>query len=118
MFVIGIGFLFALLVGLESLYIFEQNIKKQTLKIVCCLEILGVLFLSGIAIYIGRFLRFNTWDIFRPFTLLKNVIQSFDLFAFQFIILFTFAIILVYSIYYNNKGNEDKKYILEKIKTT
>jgi uncharacterized membrane protein len=98
--VIGIGFLFALLVGLESFYIFEQNIKKRYSKLVCCLEVLLVALLSGIGVYIGRFLRFNSWDVFfSPMKLLKQALSAVDGFAVQFIITFTIFIIGSYAFY-------------------
>ena len=97
--VIGIGFFFALLVGLESLYIFEQNIRKKSSKVVCYLVILVVALLSGIGVYIGRFLRFNSWDIiFSPIQLLKQVV-GIDGFAVQFILIFTTFVIGSYAIY-------------------
>lgn len=97
--VIGMGFLFALLVGLESFYIFEQNIKKKCSKLVC-LGILGVALLSGVGVYIGRFLRFNSWDIFfSPIQVLKQVAVGVNGFAVQFIITFTIFVIGCYALY-------------------
>lgn len=97
--VIGIGFLFAFLVGLESFYIFEQIIKKKFSRIMSCFAILVVALLSGIGVYIGRFLRFNSWDIlFRPMQLLKQV-AAMDGFAVQFIIAFTVFVIGSYALY-------------------
>ncbi len=97
--VIGMGFFFALLVGLESLYIFEQNIRKKSSTVVCYLAILVVALLSGIGVYIGRFLRFNSWDIlFDPIQLFKQVV-GIDGFAVQFIIIFTIFIIGSYVLF-------------------
>jgi uncharacterized membrane protein len=61
------------------------------------LTIIDISLLSSLGIYIGRFLRFNTWDMLRPFQLIYEVFTSFDLFALYFIILFTIVhIILIY----------------------
>ncbi|MEH7385820.1 DUF1361 domain-containing protein [Bacillus sp. JJ1521] len=97
--VIGIGFLFALLVGLESLYIFERNIRKKSSTVVSVLAMLVVSLLSGIGVYIGRFLRFNSWDIlFNPIQLFKQVV-GIDGFAMQFILIFTIFIIGCYVLF-------------------
>jgi uncharacterized membrane protein len=61
------------------------------------LIIVDISLLSSLGIYIGRFLRFNTWDILRPFQLIYEVFTSFDLFALYLILLFTLThIILIY----------------------
>lgn len=57
--------------------------------------ILDISLLSSIGIYIGRFLRFNSWDVFRPINLITNVITSLDIFAFYFIILLVITHILL-----------------------
>ncbi|SHI46630.1 Uncharacterized membrane protein [Lutispora thermophila DSM 19022] len=98
--IIGVGFLFSLLVGLESLYIFEQNMKVMTSKKTSILTVLIVSLLSAIGVYIGRFLRFNSWDIFfNPVQLLKEVTTVINTFAMQFISVFTVFIIVCYMVY-------------------
>lgn len=54
----------------------------------------------GFAIYIGRFLRFNSWDIIQPFTLLQKLTSSLDVFAIQFILLFAILILFINLLYY------------------
>ena len=97
--VIGMGFFFSILVGLESFYIFEQIMRKKYSKIICYSGILGVALLTGIGVYIGRFLRFNSWDIlFNPLELLKQV-AGIDGFAIQFMIVFTIFVVGSYILY-------------------
>lgn len=98
--IIGIGFFFALLVGLESFYIFEENIKIMTSKFLSILGVLVVSFLSGVGVYIGRFLRFNSWDILiNPIGLISEIISNLDSFTIQVILIFTIFIVGSYSIY-------------------
>lgn len=98
--VIAVGFIFAILVGLESLYIFEKIIRKEGSKSIRNTVIIIIGFLSGIGIYIGRFLRFNSWDVFlSPIKLLGKVINSIDLFAVEFISIFTLFFIIIYTLF-------------------
>ena len=88
--IIGIGFFFALLVGLESFYIFEENIKIMTSKFLSILGVLVVSFLSGVGVYIGRFLRFNSWDILiNPIGLISEITSNLDSFTIQVILIST-----------------------------
>lgn len=99
LFVIGLGFFFSMLVGLESFYNFEQIIRKKYSTIICFIAISAVALLTGIGVYIGRFLRFNSWDIlFDPLQLVRQVIK-FDGFALQFIIVFTLFVFGSYLLY-------------------
>lgn len=97
--VIGIGFFFASLAGLESLYLFEKMISKKYSKVISTLGFFVVAMLTGIGVYIGRFLRFNSWDVLaNPLQLLKEVADA-DLFALQFSIAFSVFVLLSYIIY-------------------
>ncbi len=59
-----------------------------------------ILLLSSIGIYIGRFLRFNTWNLFKPITLLKDFAQSLSFFSFQFILIFFLVQTVLYIFIY------------------
>ncbi|HHV99258.1 MAG TPA: DUF1361 domain-containing protein [Clostridiaceae bacterium] len=108
--VIGIGFIFSLFVGLESLHIFEQNIKKKFSRPACWSGVLTVALLSAIGVYIGRFLRFNSWDVlFRPVKLLEQVIAKLDGFTVQFIIIFFLFEICSYILYKTLRGTINQK---------
>lgn len=98
--IIGMGFFFALLAGLESLYVFEQNLKNLRSKALSVIGVTVVSLLSGTGVYIGRFLRFNSWDIFtNPGKLISETVKSADLFSLQFILVFTLFIIGTYILY-------------------
>lgn len=75
--------------GLLSLVMLQRHIKQKHGAIWGCLLITTVSLSSGIAIWIGRILRFNSWDIvFRPFFLIRNIIAQFDFDAFLLCVLF------------------------------
>lgn len=99
LFVIGFGFFFAIVAGLESFYIFERNVRKKYSAAIsfCALTVVAVL--TGLGVYIGRFLRFNSWDLFfNPIALIKEIIGA-DIFALQFICVFTVFVAGSYLLY-------------------
>ncbi|MVB11762.1 hypothetical protein CAFE_24870 [Caprobacter fermentans] len=64
--IIVLGILYGIMNGINSEMIFENILinkygkgKNLLLRFICSI-------LGGIAIYIGRFLRFNSWNIFNP----------------------------------------------------
>lgn len=97
--VIGIGVLYGLLIGLESLYIFYCFLNQKTFKVFSKLVIIGVSLISGIGVYIGRFLRFNSWDVLRPLSILRDVFINMDVFAIEFIFIFTIFILIIFILY-------------------
>ena len=55
--------------------------------------------LCGIGIYIGRFLRFNSWDLLRPIYLMKTFLLSIDVFALFYIVLISVLIYMTVMMY-------------------
>lgn len=55
--------------------------------------------LCGIGIYIGRFLRFNSWDLLRPIYLMKTFLLSIDVFALFYIALISALIYMTVMMY-------------------
>lgn len=99
LFVIGAGFFFAMFAGLESLYLLEQISRRKFSAAVCSIGVAVVALLTGIGVYIGRFLRFNSWDILAdPMGVLQGVLRA-DLFAWQFILIFTVFVLGSYGLY-------------------
>lgn len=64
-------------IGIVSLLEFEAIIKNYTSSFITNLIIPCICFLSGIGIYLGRILRYNSWDIMsNPIKLFQDILVS------------------------------------------
>lgn len=67
-----------LMFGMMSLIDIHKVVKKYLGNIKSNVMVFGVLFLSAYGIYLGRFLRWNTWDVLsNPIGLLKDIALPF-----------------------------------------
>lgn len=63
--------------GLVSLFLMQEIVRKTAGRVVSWLFAFGVLGLSSFGIYLGRFLRWNSWDVFfNPVQLLTEIAQT------------------------------------------
>ncbi|SHJ41741.1 Uncharacterized membrane protein [Clostridium cavendishii DSM 21758] len=87
--------------GFISLMLIYRWIKDKIGKKVSIIFAIVVNILAGYAIYLGRFIRFNSWDIVtNPFGLIKFVISNLNLRAFQFTIFFAALSIFICLMFY------------------
>lgn len=111
------------LVGLSlffhSLSHIEQLIRTKCSKKVTSLIIVLIIIIVSFGIYLGRFLRFNSWDIFiNHIYLLKNVwnlifkgSNRVDLFLYT--VLFSFSLLFSYKAWkYSSKESKEQDLIL------
>ncbi len=97
---IGTGVFLGTAAGMLSLYLIHQIVLNgRGQRIAACL-IGAVCFLSGYAIYIGRFLRLNSWDILRPIYLISTVWQNLNLFSLEFSLLIAGYVLVTYWLFY------------------
>lgn len=98
--VIAAGFLMSMLMGLESMRLAARMAERRLgpgwhAPFAAVTALLG-----GLGVYIGRFLRFNSWDVLRPVTLIRRVLGSLDGFAAVFIVCYGGFILLAYLFYH------------------
>ncbi len=81
---LGAGIFLAVLVGLFSTSLIHQSlrIRKYPLLNLCWIGIISLL--CGYGVYIGRFLRLNSWDILHPRSLMKILLANIDRFTILF----------------------------------
>ena len=88
-----------LFLGIVSLSYIHSYVEYKFSTIVSWCVIFGAVILSGVGVYMGRFLRWNSWDILRkPLEVLKDVLE----FLFHplshlkmYLVTFSFATILL-----------------------
>ncbi|MDC0559037.1 DUF1361 domain-containing protein [Candidatus Izimaplasma bacterium] len=86
--------------GVESIFTVEKLLKDKFDKpVLIIVFIIELLLLSAIGIYLGRFLRFFSWDILNPYKILVEFANSFTMFSFWFIVLFTIIQTILYYTY-------------------
>ena len=93
------GVIIGTLMGLMSLRIIHGEIIRIKGKRIAGCAVVGIAVISGYAVYIGRFLRFNSWDILRPIDLLMKIVDKSDLFSVIFTLSMTLYILFTYRIF-------------------
>jgi len=96
---IGIGVWIGYVVGFISLYIIQHSLIKKYNSIITWISVSIVHLLTGFAIYIGRFNRWNSWDIIlHPINIITIIQSSTNLKALKFTLLFGIFSFILYVI--------------------
>lgn len=92
-----------LVVGLYSMYNFQLLSKKLFGNVIAWFLVLGSAVLSGFGLYLGRFARFNSWDLFsNPTHLIKqSIVETSNPLAIQTTLVFSIVLIGLYLSFYN-----------------
>ena len=89
-----------LLLGIFSLYLMQEVVKKTFGRFLGWALVFSVSLLSSIGVYLGRFLRWNSWDILNnPIEILSDswhLLRKLSPSAMGFTALFTFFFLFVY----------------------
>ena len=107
---ISLFILTGFLLGFISLYMVQTLLTDRFNKWIGSIFVGGVLFLSSFGIYLGRFIRWNSWDIvFKPKILIDSILNNSNVYAVEFTISFGLFLILIYfALNYLTKLNEYK----------
>lgn len=90
-----------LLLGFYSLYLVHNKLRMQFSERTTWILVFGFSVLSGYGIYLGRVLRWNSWDLFvHPITLLKeSLVQLTSFHAISMTIGFSSFILILYYVF-------------------
>lgn len=97
---LALGVLLGTLMGLKSFYEMHQIILRHKSKKLAYTAIIVSSLLSGFAIYIGRMLRFNSWDVLRPIYMLARIKEELSAFSVTFSLLFAVFTLGSYVLFY------------------
>lgn len=90
---LGVGVLLGCWLGLEALDRFYLWLRRRTGIIAAGLGSICIVMLCSAGVYLGRFLRFNSWDILHPLLLANRLLSSLDGFSLAFWLMFTITIL-------------------------
>ena len=89
-----------LLLGIVSLYLMQEVVRKTFGRFLGWVLVFGVSLLSSIGVYLGRFLRWNSWDILHaPHIILSDawyLLRHLSRSAIGFTALFTVFFLFIY----------------------
>jgi uncharacterized membrane protein len=91
-----------LLLGLTSLYLLQKEVRWSWGRITAGTFVFSATLMTGMGIYLGRFLRWNSWDILRRpgriWTTLSDVLQNpmGHRFAWAHTLMFTTVVLMCY----------------------
>ena len=89
-----------LLLGIVSLYLMQEIVKENFGKIIGWVLVFSVSILSSVGVYLGRFERWNSWDLLDDhFAIVRDVwhvLRNMDKSAIGFTALFTVFFLFVY----------------------
>lgn len=88
--------------GLLSMYFMQTTIRKLYGRNLSWFAMLPAILLSGIGIHLGRFSRYNSWDmVFHPIDTFKAILKIFTMpSALLFSLAFSFFIAITYVMFY------------------
>ena len=96
---LGVGAFFAALLGCRALAGLEECLPAAWPAPARQAAVAGVCLLCGIGIYLGRFLRFNSWDVLHPVQLARSVLGSASAFSALFVLMMALGIFGMYRFY-------------------
>lgn len=99
-----IGALLSSKLGMSSL----SGISKEFKSKMHPYYLFSLFSLSSVAIYIGRFLRFNSWDIFKFWPIIKLLWEDLNFFL-QFTVLFLIIHFVIYAVFREKKESFDSQ---------
>ncbi|QWC00066.1 DUF1361 domain-containing protein [Mycoplasmatota bacterium] len=93
---IFLGAMYGVLTALVSFKYFYHHFDKRMIRISF---FIGIPILVSIAVYIGRFLRFNSWDILSPVKVVVGLLNDLSVFSIYYVILFSLIQYIIFGVF-------------------
>ncbi len=85
------------LLGFVSLFLLHKVVSDRFSKLSGWSFVAGILLMSSFGIYLGRFIRWNSWDIVsNPFALMNSVLDNMHIQSLSFTALLSVFLLLIY----------------------
>jgi len=96
-FLISMFVILGLVLGFMSLSVMHKYIEEKYNHILGWMFVFIISLLSGFAIYLGRFVRLNSWNVItNPRCLINTILVSFNFQTLGFVLLFGSLILMIY----------------------
>jgi uncharacterized membrane protein len=93
--------LLGMVIGFVSLFIIHLLVRQYTGAMLSWLFVCCIVALSGFGVYLGRFVRWNSWDLFsRPLDLFLEAFTHIHRDSVYFSMIFSVYILITYILYY------------------
>ncbi|WP_052339967.1 DUF1361 domain-containing protein [Gorillibacterium massiliense] len=100
-----------MMLGALSLFLLHQGVRRRYGSYVGWIFALSALFLGSIGVYVGRFLRWNSWDVLtNPHQLLQELSHILEYQSTDFIFLFSAIQLVTYATVYFLAQNQTDKH--------
>lgn len=97
---IGLGMFMGILAGLLSLRMIHKVLRQCFNGLFTRFFLLAIFVLTGYGIFLGRFLRLNSWNIVHPHRIVLKMISTTSVFTIKITILYAFFICAIYIVFY------------------
>jgi uncharacterized membrane protein len=96
---IGIGMLTGLLSGLLSFRIINQLLREKFGQVFSHVIVMLICILTGYGIFLGRFLRLNSWSLLKAAYFFQKLASINLIFILKFTIIYAFFVYMIYFVF-------------------
>ncbi len=96
---LALGVFFGTVMGLYSLQLVHLRMRRRLGAVASWIVIGWISLCSGYAMYLGRYLRLNSWDMLKPELLLRGIARNTHWFSLQVSLIFAAYVFFSYAVY-------------------